>query len=82
MVSTYFQKLNALIRRWNYQKFIKISFPILIGAFLYAYLICKAVTVLSFGKSSPFFPFDMFSKCHVVDDTCPNGNITFWLYTR
>ncbi|XP_055300075.1 endothelial lipase-like isoform X2 [Sitodiplosis mosellana] len=40
------------------------------------------IALMSHGTSSPLFPFDMFSKCYIADDKCPNENVTFWLYTR
>lgn len=76
------QKSEMLKSSMKYETIIKIACPAIISIFLYILLIFKAISILSMGKSSPLFPFDMFSKCYVADDKCPNENITFWLFTR
>lgn len=73
---------NVSTKMWEYRKLLSIFIFVLIIGFLYVLLIFKAIAILSCGKSSPLFPFDMFSKCYVADDKCPNENVTFWLYTR
>lgn len=66
----------------KYFRIIKISCYVTIAVSLYILFVCKTVALLTRGKSAPFFPFDMFSKCYVAEDKCPNKNVTFWLYTR
>lgn len=62
---------------------LKISILILIFGFLFILFNFKVIALLSHGGvSSPLFPFDMFAKCYVAEDKCPNDNVTFWLYTR
>lgn len=60
--------------------FAKVSLYIIIVGFLYVLFVFKAIAVLSHGK--PLFLFDLFTKCYIADDSCPNDNVTFWLYTR
>lgn len=50
--------------------------------FLYVFSTSKAVAIVNHANSTPVFPFDLFSKCYVAEDKCPNENVTFWLYTR
>lgn len=63
-------------------KLLKVSFFGIITTFVFIFFVFKVIAVLTSAKPGPFFPFDFFANCHVADDTCPNKNITFWLYTR
>lgn len=49
---------------------------------LFVFLVLETAAIFSCGDPAPFFPFDMFSKCYIAEDKCPNKNVTFWLYTR
>lgn len=62
---------------------LTISILILIFGFIFIWFNFKVIALLSHGGiASPLFPFDMFSKCYVAEDKCPNDNVTFWLYTK
>lgn len=76
------QNLNVLMKILKHKNLLTISLFVIITGFLYVFLVFKAIALLSYGISSPLFPFDMFSKCHIAEDKCPNDNVTFWLYTR
>lgn len=69
--SSHFQMSSFLTK-------LKYVFLVLIANFLFVLFTIKAITVL--GK--PLFLFDLFTKCYIAEDSCPNDNVTFWLYTR
>lgn len=61
---------------------LKISFVGLLSLFLSVLFVFKVIAVLISVKTHPIFPFDYFDNCFVAGDSCPNENVTFWMYTR
>lgn len=61
---------------------LKILFVGLISLFLSVLFVYKIIAVLISVKTHPIFPFDYFDNCFVAGDSCPNENVTFWMYTR
>lgn len=65
-------EILSLLRKLKYVVFV------VVANFLFVLFVFKAIAVL--GK--PLFLFDLFTKCYIAEDSCPNDNVTFWLYTR